>query len=133
MRASQARWRVLPPARRPSITEPVVPMINVALLLLIFFVMTARLAPPDPFSLALPDTEEGRVAPEGAALYLSRDGALAFGTTRGEEALTAAVAAGPVRLQADARAEAALLAQVLARLAAAGAQEVALISLERRP
>ncbi|MBL4543543.1 MAG: biopolymer transporter ExbD, partial [Rhodobacteraceae bacterium] len=34
--------------------EPVVPMINVVFLLLIFFLMAAVIAPPEPFGVTLP-------------------------------------------------------------------------------
>lgn len=43
-----------PPKRRPR-AESIVPMINVVFLLLIFFLMTAQIAPPDPFEVAPPN------------------------------------------------------------------------------
>jgi periplasmic protein TonB len=42
------------PPRRPR-AESVVPMINVVFLLLVFFLMTATIAPPDPFASVPPD------------------------------------------------------------------------------
>ena len=43
--------------RRPArpARENIVPMINVVFLLLVFFVMTAQIAPPDPFDIAPPE------------------------------------------------------------------------------
>ena len=110
--------------------EPVVPMINVVFLLLIFFLMTAQITPPDPFDMALPEAPEGDAPKPGQPLYLSQTGEIAFGASRADAALLAAARAGPVRLHAHARAEATALARVLAQLSALGATEIALVTLE---
>ncbi|MEC3859975.1 biopolymer transporter ExbD [Mesobacterium sp. TK19101] len=120
------RAPLIPPRPRRDLGEQIVPMINVVFLLLIFFLMTAQIAPPDPFDIRLPEAEaEGEADPD--ALFLSADGQTAFGALRGSDAIAAA-AASPVTLRADARADAAALAQVLAQLAQAGATEVALVT-----
>ncbi len=115
----------LPPRRRMA-GEPIVPMINVVFLLLVFFLLTAQIAPPDPVDVVLPIANAEADTSAGAALYLPADGDIAFGDLRGDDAIRAAVAAGPVALRADAGADARDLADVLARLAAAGAEQVSL-------
>ena len=74
-----------PPKRRR--TESIVPMINVVFLLLIFFLMSARIAPPDPFEVAPPraDGFEGGPLDPAAALFLGAEGDVGFGAARGEE------------------------------------------------
>jgi biopolymer transport protein ExbD len=119
------------PARQ---SEPVVPMINVVFLLLIFFLMSAEIAPPEPFDMELPQTAADTAAEPGVTLFLSQEGLIAFGDMRGAAAITAAlVEAGPeapVNLRADARAEATTLARLLGDLAQAGAAEVLLVTEE---
>lgn len=122
----------------PSPTSPaperIVPMINVVFLLLIFFLMTAELAPPDPVEVtaplaevALPSTQDGR-----PVFYLGADGTRVFGQARGEAALTALAAAcaqsdcaaSAVLLRADAQAPGTALAALLEALAARGITRV---------
>ena len=103
-------------------------MINVVFLLLIFFLMTAQIAPPDPFDITLPNAAGDEAPAEKDTLYLSRNGDVAFGALRGSAALAAAAAADPVTLRADARADGAALARTLRTLAAAGATEVVLLT-----
>ncbi|MGR3541377.1 MAG: biopolymer transporter ExbD [Hasllibacter sp.] len=105
------------PERRPA--DPALPMINVVFLLLVFFLIAATLAPPAPLAVE-PPTAEGTPARPGATLHLSADGTAALGDLRGEEAIAAAIAAGPVTLRADAAAEARAVAGLLARIAAGG-------------
>jgi len=129
--AAPARPIAAPRRRRPR--ESVVPMINVVFLLLIFFLMSAELAPPDPLEVT-PPTATGEPAPTGAGgpLFMDRDGRLAFGDLRDAEAVAAfaAEAAGraegdPPRLRADGAAEAASVAAVLADLGRRGITRVA--------
>ena len=109
--------------------EAIVPMINVVFLLLIFFLMTARIAPAPPFDLDLPRAEDGTRSASDRVLYLSRDGMPALDGITGE-AVWAVLAAGPadasLALRADAGMPAAALAPVLARLSAMGIDRVAL-------
>ena len=115
------------PARRPR--ENIVPMINVVFLLLIFFLMTAQIAPPEPFEITPPASDSRSPAEGPAVLYVSADGELAFRGARGEAALTAladAADTGPLLVRADARLAAADLARLLPRLAAAGVADLAL-------
>ncbi len=103
-------------------------MINVVFLLLIFFLMTAQIAPPVPLDVALPratgDEDSGQ-----AALYISADGEIAFEAARGDAAvMQAAKSDGPLRLHADASLPAATLARVLAQLSTLGATRIELVT-----
>ena len=119
MRFAQPRQR-----RRP---ESIVAMINVVFLLLIFFMMAARIAPPQPFDVTPPQATSQARPGQSRTVYLSEDGALAFGAARGA-AVWAALAdgAGPVILKADMDMPASMLAKTLARLAGIGIGDVEL-------
>ncbi len=56
------------PPRRPR-AESILPMINVVFLLLIFFLMTSRLAQPDPVEVAPPEAAAGQDAAAGPVLF----------------------------------------------------------------
>lgn len=60
-------------------SENIIPLINIVFLLLIFFMVTAKLAPQDPFEIKPPKSilsiEEKKV---DGVLYLSIDGQLAY-------------------------------------------------------
>ncbi|SPF78368.1 ExbD/TolR family protein [Pseudoprimorskyibacter insulae] len=122
---------LLRPAPRRPMREQIVPMINVVFLLLIFFLLSAEIAPPDPVEVILPDAEAMDEA-RGNALYLAADGTLAFQDLRGEAAMTAALQGGVVELRADRNAEARALAQTLAKLTALGATDIRLVTGARR-
>ena len=118
------------PQPKPPV-ESVTPMINVVFLLLIFFLMTATIAPPAPFEVEPPQAEAEPASTETpATLHLAADGRMAFGEARGEAALDAAAASlgaslgtgqgAPLALRADAGMEAAALARVLSRLGERG-------------
>lgn len=115
-----------------SASEPFTPMINVVFLLLIFFLMTAEIAPPAPFETA-PPVAPGGADPGGTAtLHLSATGDAAFVDLRGAAAIGAAAAAGgALRIRADRRLDAARLAALLSRLAAAGAGPVEIVTAPR--
>ncbi|MCW9043936.1 MAG: biopolymer transporter ExbD [Pseudopelagicola sp.] len=121
------------PAKRPA-RESIVPMINVVFLLLIFFLMTAQIAPPDPFEITLPAADAETPAEGQHILYVSADGDLAYGDIKGDAifaALGALDATEPLLIRADKSVEAARLAALLPRLTAAGVQRVKLLSLSR--
>ncbi|MGH1370041.1 MAG: biopolymer transporter ExbD [Maritimibacter sp.] len=71
--------------RRPA--EPILPMINVVFLLLVFFLLTARLAPPTPVEIDPPQAAGG--AQEGVAdtLYITADATIYFEGATGQDAL----------------------------------------------
>lgn len=124
--------RLDPPAR-PERPEAIVPMINVVFLLLIFFLMSATLAPPEPLEATPPhsaaDGDPGGVP----ALVIAADGALAFGEARGEDAIAAAATSKerPLRLRADHAAPARRLVETVRALSAAGVTEMRLVTMGR--
>ncbi len=117
---------VTPPRRA---AENIVPMINVVFLLLIFFLMSAQIAPPDPIDVTVPDSTSEAAPLDPAALYVGADGTLAYGGVTGDAALAAlADHDGVLSLRADASLPAAKLAALLPRLAEAGVAGVELIT-----
>ncbi|TVP72677.1 MAG: biopolymer transporter ExbD [Rhodobacteraceae bacterium] len=120
-----------PPPRKPS-RESVVPMINVVFLLLIFFLMSAQIAPTDPVELTPPVlTRTNAPLPEAARVaWLGADGVLIHDELQGAEALAAlAMAPGPLILRADAALAAEMFAATLRDLAQAGITEVTLAAI----
>ena len=119
-----------PRRRRPS--ESIVPMINVVFLLLIFFLMSAQITPPDPFEVTPPAAEAEAVDGGQVVLFLGPDGAVGFADLAGAAAVSAAAAeagsSAPVYLRADREAPAPDLAGLLADLGAAGGSDMRLIT-----
>ncbi|MDT0683808.1 biopolymer transporter ExbD [Roseicyclus sp. F158] len=80
------------PVREPE-RESIIPMINVVFLLLIFFLMTAQIAPPEPFDVTPPDSASDEPAEAPLTLHVDASGQLGFQGATGEddvfEALTA--------------------------------------------
>lgn len=129
--------------RRPG--ENLVPMINVVFLLLIFFLMTAQIAPPEPFAVTPPVSAAEDPAQGDFTLHLDAEGRLGFRDHLGEAAALAALAgalesgcvaggcpddAPPVViLRADGNLPAARLAQLMPRIGAAGAAQVQLVTV----
>lgn len=116
-----------PPSRPRAPRESVVPMINVVFLLLVFFLMTAQIAPPDPVEVTPPSVTlaDGPVPDSADVLWLDREGALltADGVAPDLSALEA-----QVTLRADADAPAADLARALRELGQGGARSVTLVA-----
>lgn len=123
------------PQRRRPRGESVVPMINVVFLLLVFFLMTSRLAPPEPFEVTPPRAEQGEDGETAPVLYVSASGEIGFEDARGPAAIAALAAelqgtsGSPQvpRLRADADVRAADVARLLKDLAAAGVADIALV------
>lgn len=129
---------------RPSPAESVVPMINVVFLLLIFFLMTAQIAPPAPIEVDLPDAGVEAEVEAALPLFLGRDGLLAFQDAQGtEEALIALEierlklcadgdcdgSTGPsIALHADREVPAKDVAALLPKLSALGFSQVELVT-----
>lgn len=116
--------------RKPR-AESIVPMINVVFLLLIFFLMTAQIAPPEPFEVS-PPTAEKAAEPDGElVLYVGKESALQFQDTAGEAAFTAISAAAgdgqALQLRIDASLDGDRLAQIMQRLSAVGFSRVEVI------
>lgn len=110
--------------------DSIVPMINVAFLLLIFFLMTAVLDAPDPFDTTPPEAGSDISETFPDALVVNRNGEMAFGPHRGDSVFDA-MSPGPLRLRADAGLEAAKLARLVARLAEAGMTPIELVTVPR--
>ncbi|MFN4102612.1 MAG: biopolymer transporter ExbD [Pararhodobacter sp.] len=95
-------------------------MINVVFLLLIFFLLTAQIAPSTPFPLAPPDSGQSDIPAEARdVLFISATGELAWNEAR-DDAVWSAIAAAapdrPVEIRADSATPAASLAAHLKRL-----------------
>lgn len=111
------------PDRRTARASDVVPMINIAFLLLIFFLVMARMVPPDPFDVTAPQAD-GSAVEAREALFVSSQGRLAFNDLTGEAAFQAAVRHETLHLRADAGLGAELFAELTARLADAGVRSI---------
>lgn len=105
-------------------------MINVAFLLLIFFLMTAVIAPPDPVEVTPPSAATDAVDPATDTLVVTADGGLALGDLRGVSVFTG-LPEGRLRVRADSKLEGAELAKLISRLSTAGATEIDLETLPR--
>ncbi|MCP9484087.1 biopolymer transporter ExbD [Shimia sp. CNT1-13L.2] len=117
--------------RKRSSTEAVLPMINVVFLLLIFFLMTTRIAPQAPFPVTPPDTETEATSKAAPMMFLSSTGEMFFEGARGDAALQVIATHGPydepVILRADAEVAAKEVAALLTKLRAIGVTEVSLV------
>lgn len=117
------------PDRKPP-PESIVPMINVVFLLLVFFLMTATIVPPEPFDVTPPESTAGAVSEADQPLFVDADGQLAWGDVRGE-GVYAAIAtarehvpgAPPLLIRADRELPAVRMAGILRQLAFAGITE----------
>ncbi|AJE45227.1 ExbD/TolR family protein [Celeribacter indicus] len=132
------------PPPRPPKGESIVPMINVVFLLLIFFLMTAQIAPPEPFDLSPPAAASETPAEAEMTVYLGPEGELGFQDAQGEEAVFHALErtrielcadggcagseAMPLRVKADETVPALTLARLLPRLAEIGFSDVELVT-----
>jgi len=118
-------------------------MINIVFLLLVFFLLTAQIAPPEPFEVTPPEASSDSSAEAEIVVFLSSDGALGFREITGEAVVLAALAdllaAGAcagvpcsepplLSVRADARVSAAALAAVLPKFAAIGFREAQIVT-----
>jgi biopolymer transport protein ExbD len=111
--------------------ENIVPMINVVFLLLIFFLMSAQIAPPDPVEISLPESASGEAQVQDDTLYVDAQGNLFFGADKGEAVwnlLASRDQSSPLLIRADATLPAAELAALLPKLAAAGVTDTLLVT-----
>lgn len=122
----------LPSPRPAAMPADMLPILNVVLLLLVFFVMLARVAVPATADAVLPRSA-GAVSADAALplLQLGADGKLQVdGRELAETALgdwLRGTGATQLRLQAHAQAPAARVLATLALLRAAGAQRVQML------
>ncbi|SDO20869.1 biopolymer transport protein ExbD [Lutimaribacter pacificus] len=118
------------PAKRPA-RETVVPMINVVFLLLIFFLMTAQITPPEPFEVTPPESRADTPADGQRILYISATGDMALDGLRDEAVFGGLSGLGEneaLMIRADRAVSAAQIAALLPRLAAHGVRRVKLVS-----
>lgn len=86
---------------RSQPTESVVPMINVVFLLLIFFLMTAQIAPPEPIEVDLPGSVTEAEVNAPLPLHVGPDGELAYQDVRGREEVLKALEVARIEFCAD--------------------------------
>jgi len=115
---------------KPRPAENIVPMINVVFLLLIFFLMSAQIAPPAPTELDLPNSASDTPPKEDDVLYLTQDGVAHFAGLEGPLALSALAQAAPGRitLHADAALPAAEFAVLLRQFGSWGISQIDVIT-----
>jgi biopolymer transport protein ExbD len=129
------------PKRSSRAEIDMVPMINFAFLLLVFFLLVGRIAPLDPLDVQ-PARSHGFDPAQQASdvLLVGADGRVAFG---GEVLAPAAVAAqlsawaaahpgAPLPVKADARLEATAAIALLDTLRDAGVRDVRLLTVQAR-
>jgi biopolymer transport protein ExbD len=121
-----------PPPTRRRATESIVPMINVVFLLLIFFLMSASIAPPEPFEVSVPSAEATQLEKaDPDTFYVSAKGDYGYAGARDQAAL-AALSRHPtgtiLTLRVDANLPASELAQLLPKIAAAGVTSTQLVT-----
>lgn len=117
------------PKRRPE--ESIVPMINVVFLLLIFFLMTAQIAPPEPFDVTRPVATKATDPEADQILYVDQAGRLQFHQALADAAyveLRNNIASSRVlQIKADSRLEASKLAEIITKLTSLGLSRVELV------
>lgn len=133
--------RIPPPVETSRSELSVVPLVNVAFLLLIFFMMVGRVASPDVLDVELPLSVSGKDdTGQTVRIILARDGRLALdhvvvSESELSERVARIVANQPVatfEIKADAQIEAVRMIKIMERLQAAGVKELTLVTEERR-
>lgn len=116
--------------RRTTQDRAIVPMINVVFLLLIFFLMSATLAPPQPLDVTPPTAEGAETDPQPGTLHVDASGQLAYSDVRGQDVWgPLARHDGPLPLRVDATYPATDLASLLTDLAELGIVETRLLTV----
>lgn len=120
------------PPRRRARPDSIVPMINVVFLLLIFFLMTARIAPTAPFPVTPPEAEARGTEAGAAILHVAIDGTPAYGGMTGPAALAVLAERGddgPLLIRADAGLPMDAFAGLLSELAMLGIDDTRLVTV----
>ncbi|MGI9388543.1 MAG: ExbD/TolR family protein [Boseongicola sp.] len=112
---------------RRSRQDDIVPMINVAFLLLVFFLMSAVIAPPAPVKITAPSTSESSSTAEGERIFIATDGRL-FSEDGLEIQKLSDYAGRAVSITADASLPANSFVQIIEKLRFAGVTEIALVA-----
>ncbi len=122
-------------AERRERGEAIVPMINVVFLLLIFFLMTATIAPHAPFEVVPPASDADEAEVREVTVFLSAEGAVAASGVEGTDpdawAASGAFEGATVLLRADASAKASDLVRLVTRIEMAGAEAVSVATAPR--
>lgn len=117
--------------RNKRLSEPTLPMINVVFLLLIFFLLSASIAPRAPFAVEPPQADLDLDSAYAPILFLSAEGQLFFQGHSNGAALAVAASAVPegshLTLRADANVPALTVARLLADIRAVGISQVQLV------
>jgi len=140
----------LPPRPRRALPDTLVPMIDVVLFLIVFFMLSSEFVSPEPFAISAPEAAAAPAERGALALFLSAEGVWGFVPrdgvpVLGDAALTALAearaaacqeldcAADPLVLflRADQAAPAGAVARVLPELAAMGFTDTRLQTLPR--
>ncbi len=112
---------------RQTRQDDIVPMINVAFLLLVFFLMSAVIAPPAPVDIAAPSTTEASGGVDGVTLFVTSGGELI-----GADGLVVQdlgeFTGGPVTVSAGATFPANLFVRIVGDLRNSGVTEIYLIT-----
>jgi biopolymer transport protein ExbD len=122
--------------RKREMPENTIPLINVVFLLLIFFMLAGRLSQPEPFGVTPPQSaSQQQPGEQDTVVYVGADGTLALGREKLPlSELPGALAAArgesdqPVRLKADAEAEANRVIRVMETLKKAGITQVVVLT-----
>ncbi|MBO9453493.1 biopolymer transporter ExbD [Tropicibacter sp. R16_0] len=118
------------PPKKDSKSEPILPMINVVFLLLVFFLLTAQIAPRAPFDVVPPKVTLKTGSEAAPVLFVSSDGETFFQGETGAEALNAIRAHAQQEisliLRADAHVDATKIVRLLTELRAAGVNKIQL-------
>lgn len=109
--------------------DSIVPMINVAFLLLVFFLMVAVIAPPDVIDVTPPVASAAEGTGDVDTLLVDASGNVHLGPLTGQAALDA-VLGNHVRIRADAELPAAKLARLLGQFRARGVTTVEIVTID---
>lgn len=116
---------------KPPKDEAIIPMINVVFLLLIFFLMTAQIAPPEPFEVTPPVADIEGDPESDAVVYVDKAARLHFDGHEGAQAILALKSLSNVnavvKMRADANLPAKDMAKLLRQLSGGGLSRVELI------
>ncbi|QGU32236.1 ExbD/TolR family protein [Thermochromatium tepidum] len=131
--------KFIQPHRRSPGDTGLIPLINVILLMLIFFMLMGRLTPPEPLNVTPPTANTGRAPTEAPILLLiDAEGRMALDARpieadalMGRIAALADPASQPVTIKADARLNVGSLRAVLTLLRQAGIARVDLMTVGR--
>ena len=125
--------------RQPAlpVAEATIPLVNVAFLLLAFFMVIGRMDATAPFEVLPPQSDYGTTLPQGGVtVSIAGSGALALdGTAADLDGIIGQVASGTEFVRINAHAEAALgdVLPVVAAIEAASVPRVVLVVTPRDP